>query len=51
MERNADLLDAQLSQQTPASVVPDTEVQRLDTAIQDLTRARWILNRLSASGE
>ncbi|MDK8193758.1 hypothetical protein QP794_27110 [Paenibacillus sp. UMB7766-LJ446] len=51
VERNADLLDAQLSQQTPASVVPDTEVQRLDSAIQDLTRARWILGRLSASGE
>lgn len=51
VDRIADLLDAQLSQQKPVSAVPDTEVQRLDSAIQDLTRARWILNRLSASGE
>ncbi|WFR65735.1 hypothetical protein P9222_33185 (plasmid) [Paenibacillus amylolyticus] len=36
--------------QKPVNEVPDKEVQRLDSAIQDLTRARWILNRLSASG-
>lgn len=44
-------LERQTSQQKAVNVVPDSEVQRLDTAIQDLTRARWILNRLSASGE
>lgn len=44
-------LKEQLEQQQTVNAVPDTEVQRLDTAIQDLTRARWILNRLSASGE
>lgn len=41
-------LQLQISQQ---NTVPDSEVQRLDTAIQDLTRARWILGRLSAAGE
>lgn len=44
-------LEEQMSQQEPVNAVPDTEVHRLDSAIQDLTRARWILNRLSASGE
>ncbi|MDT9720466.1 hypothetical protein QVE09_16225 [Paenibacillus sp. ClWae2A] len=44
-------LEEQLRQQEPVNAVPDSEVQRLELAIQDLTRARWILNRLSASGE
>lgn len=44
-------LKEQISHQEPVNAVPDSEVQRLDSAIQDLTRARWILNRLSASGE
>lgn len=44
-------LEEQLSQQEPVNAVPDTEVHRLESAIQDLTRARWILKRLSASGE
>ncbi|WP_405154764.1 hypothetical protein [Paenibacillus sp. FSL K6-0108] len=44
-------LQEQISHQEPVNAVPDSEVQRLDSAIQDLTRARWILNRLSASGE
>lgn len=48
--QNADL-EEQLSQREPINAVPNTEVHRLDSAIQDLTRARWILNRLSASGE
>ncbi len=30
---------------------PATEVQLLDRSIAELTRAKWILNRLSASGE
>lgn len=44
-------LEEMLSQQEPVEEVPFSEVQRLDTAIQDMTRARWILNRLTASGE
>jgi len=44
-------LEEHVFQPEPANAAPISEVQRLDTAIQDLTRARWILNRLSASGE
>lgn len=44
-------LEELVFQQETVKAVPDSEVQRLDSAIQDLTRARWILNRLSASGE
>lgn len=44
-------LEEHVFQPEPVNATPISEVQRLDTAIQDLTRARWILNRLSASGE
>ncbi|MET1173792.1 hypothetical protein [Paenibacillus amylolyticus] len=44
-------LERLISQHNIVNTVPDSEVQRLDSAIQDLTRARWILNRLAASGE
>ncbi|WP_433581407.1 hypothetical protein [Paenibacillus amylolyticus] len=44
-------LEELVFQQETVKAVPDSEVQRLESAIQDLTRARWILNRLSASGE
>ncbi|WFR63049.1 hypothetical protein P9222_33220 (plasmid) [Paenibacillus amylolyticus] len=44
-------LKEQISHLETESEEPDSEVQRLESAIQDLTRARWILGRLSASGE
>lgn len=44
-------LEEHVFQPEEVNAAPISEVQRLDTAIQDLTRARWILGRLSASGE
>lgn len=44
--------DLQKRQQTePQLADKPSEVQLLDQSIADLTRARWILNRLNASGE
>lgn len=43
--------DLQKRQAEPQLADKPSEVQLLDRSIADLTRARWILNRLTASGE
>lgn len=47
----SDLRDSRTNPFAFASPTPISEVQLLDRSIADLTRARWILNRLTASGE
>ncbi|MFD2703844.1 hypothetical protein ACFSVM_25775 [Paenibacillus shunpengii] len=53
-QHTADRLQAELNRMKtdiPLASAPETEASILDTAIHDLTRARWILERLHVVGD